>query len=220
MNVWRNAAARTGRHTRGSAHHAHNHPSGERLEPAPDVVPSPKSLPEARERSTMRSREQLGNNYAQTPGKTREQGRPVSRTNQQDRRPGPVCKTSIPGSNPGGASNLRSRLPTKARATVGKPREGEPAAVNRVAPARSSRARSDRSAATNECGGTDATSRVLSPPPVAARRALEVGQDQRLPLCLDKGPKLHERFRPACAHVGRLACGPGGWAEKRVFRTR
>jgi hypothetical protein len=43
--------------------------------------------------------------YAQTPGKTGEQGRPESRTNQQDRRSGPVCKTSIPGSNPGGASN-------------------------------------------------------------------------------------------------------------------
>ena len=52
--------------------------------------------------------EQLGNNCAQTPGKTGEQGRPKSRTNQQHRRPGPVCKTSIPGSNPGGASTLRA----------------------------------------------------------------------------------------------------------------
>jgi hypothetical protein len=49
--------------------------------------------------------EKLGNNTTQTPGKTGEQGRPVSRTNQQDRRPGPVCKTSITGSNPGRASN-------------------------------------------------------------------------------------------------------------------
>ena len=37
-----------------------------------------------------------------------------------------VCKTSIPGSNPGGASNLRSRLSTGAGATVGKPSEGCP----------------------------------------------------------------------------------------------
>jgi hypothetical protein len=57
-------------------------------------------------RFSIRSWEQLGNNNAQTPGKTRVQGRPESRTNQQDRRPGPVCKTSIPGSNPGGASKI------------------------------------------------------------------------------------------------------------------
>jgi hypothetical protein len=52
--------------------------------------------------------EQLGNNYARTPGELREQGRPVGKTNQQLREPSPVCKTSIPGSNPGGASkNVR-----------------------------------------------------------------------------------------------------------------
>ena len=56
--------------------------------------------------------EQRGNDYAQTPGKTGEQGRPESRTNQQHRRPGPVCKTSIPGSNPGGASKIPSKTPT------------------------------------------------------------------------------------------------------------
>ncbi len=54
--------------------------------------------------------EQRGNNSAETPGKTGGQGRPESRTNQQDRRPGPVCKTSIPGSNPGGASKLLRKL--------------------------------------------------------------------------------------------------------------
>jgi hypothetical protein len=53
--------------------------------------------------------EQLGNNSAQTPGRTGEQGRRESRTNQQHRRPGPVCKTSIPGSNPGGASKIHRK---------------------------------------------------------------------------------------------------------------
>jgi hypothetical protein len=54
----------------------------------------------------FRAWEQLGNNGARKPGKTGEQGRSESRTNQQDRRPGLVCKTSIPGSNPGGASKI------------------------------------------------------------------------------------------------------------------
>jgi len=42
---------------------------------------------------------------AQTRPKTREHQRPESKTNQQDREPNEICKTSIPGSNPGGASN-------------------------------------------------------------------------------------------------------------------
>jgi hypothetical protein len=50
--------------------------------------------------------EQLGNNYAQTPGKTGKHGRPETKARQQDRQSGPVCKTSIPGSNPGGASKI------------------------------------------------------------------------------------------------------------------
>jgi hypothetical protein len=54
-----------------------------------------------------RTWEQSGNRPAQALGKRGQQGQPESRTNQQDRRPGPVCKTSIPGSNPGGASNLK-----------------------------------------------------------------------------------------------------------------
>jgi hypothetical protein len=58
-------------------------------------------------RALIRIWEQFGNNSAQTPGKTGERGRPESRTNQQDRHPGPVCKTSIPGSNPGGASKFK-----------------------------------------------------------------------------------------------------------------
>ena len=53
-----------------------------------------------------RTWEQFGNNSARTPGKTGEQGRPENKTSQQDRQPGPVCKTSIPGSNPGGASKI------------------------------------------------------------------------------------------------------------------
>ena len=56
-------------------------------------------------------------------------GKEGSRANQKTRRGnkiatyGPVCKTSIPGSNPGGASTLRSssmrRVPTVALAKVG-----------------------------------------------------------------------------------------------------
>ena len=34
------------------------------------------------------------------------QGQPESKTSQQDSQSGPVCKTSIPGSNPGGASKI------------------------------------------------------------------------------------------------------------------
>jgi hypothetical protein len=50
--------------------------------------------------------EQSGNKTARTPGKTEDQGRPVSKTSQQVSDFGPVCKTSTPGSNPGGASNF------------------------------------------------------------------------------------------------------------------
>jgi hypothetical protein len=42
---------------------------------------------------------------AQTPPKTEEHQRPESKTNQQEREPSEICKTSILGSNPGGASN-------------------------------------------------------------------------------------------------------------------
>jgi hypothetical protein len=62
--------------------------------------------------SSLGTWEQLGNSYAQTPGKTREQGRPERRTNQQHRRPGLVCKTSIPGSNPGGAFKILKKIPS------------------------------------------------------------------------------------------------------------
>ena len=55
---------------------------------------------------SRRTREQFGNNTARTPGKSRGQGQPERKTSQHDREPGPACKTSIPGSNPGGASNL------------------------------------------------------------------------------------------------------------------
>ena len=43
---------------------------------------------------------------AQTRPKTGEHQRPESKTNQQDREPSEICKTSIPGSNPGGASKF------------------------------------------------------------------------------------------------------------------
>jgi hypothetical protein len=63
--------------------------------------------------------EQLGNNCARTPVKTRDQGRPASKTSQQLRQPCPVCKTSTPGSNPGGASNLPKKFETLAEPISG-----------------------------------------------------------------------------------------------------
>src|SRR5262245_14273806 len=51
---------------------------------------------------------QLQSTNAQTPAKTEEYQRPESKTIQQDREPMEICKTSTPGSNPGGASNHKS----------------------------------------------------------------------------------------------------------------
>ena len=47
---------------------------------------------------------------AQTPAKTEDYQRPESKTNQQDREPREICKTSIPGSNPGGASKIQFKF--------------------------------------------------------------------------------------------------------------
>ena len=52
---------------------------------------------------------QIGSKTAQTPGKTRIWQIPESKTSQPHSLSCLICKTSIPGSNPGGASNLRSR---------------------------------------------------------------------------------------------------------------
>ena len=51
-------------------------------------------------------RVQLQSTNAQTPPKTEEDQRPESKTIQQLAEPDEVCKTSTPGSNPGGASNF------------------------------------------------------------------------------------------------------------------
>ena len=53
---------------------------------------------------------QLQSTNAQTPHKTREDQTPESKTNQQLRQPCGICKTSIPGSNPGGASKFLRRI--------------------------------------------------------------------------------------------------------------
>jgi hypothetical protein len=52
---------------------------------------------------------QLQSTNAPTAEKTEEHQRPESKTIQQDREPREICKTSIPGSNPGGASNISHR---------------------------------------------------------------------------------------------------------------
>ena len=49
---------------------------------------------------------QRGSKTAQTPGKTRVWQISESKTSQLHSFSCPICKTSIPGSNPGGASNL------------------------------------------------------------------------------------------------------------------
>ena len=56
------------------------------------------------ERQALRTSVQLQSTKARTPAKTTDNQRPESKTNQQDREPCEICKTSIPGSNPGGAS--------------------------------------------------------------------------------------------------------------------
>src|SRR5262249_49918013 len=53
--------------------------------------------------------DQLGSISAQTPGKTRVWQTPESRESQQLSQPCEICKTSIPGSNPGGASKITQR---------------------------------------------------------------------------------------------------------------
>src|SRR5882672_11043887 len=50
---------------------------------------------------------QLQSTNTQTRPKTEEYQRPESKTIQQLAEPGEVCKTSTPGSNPGGASNSK-----------------------------------------------------------------------------------------------------------------
>jgi hypothetical protein len=51
-------------------------------------------------RTTQKLRAKLRAINAQTPPKTEEHQTPESKTNQQDREPDEICKTSIPGSNP------------------------------------------------------------------------------------------------------------------------
>ena len=62
--------------------------------------------PASMERQALRTSVQLQSTNAQTPGKTEKHRRPESKTNQQDTEPCEICKTSIPGSNPGGASKI------------------------------------------------------------------------------------------------------------------
>jgi hypothetical protein len=52
------------------------------------------------------SSEQLRSNNAQTPLKTGHHQGPEDEARHYERQPCTVCKTSIPGSNPGGASNI------------------------------------------------------------------------------------------------------------------
>src|SRR5262245_9764093 len=75
--------------------------------PPQSVRPSEVGVALARRRAeTPRTSVQLQSTKAQTPHKSRGDQAPESKTNQQDRDPDEICKTSIPGSNPGGASSF------------------------------------------------------------------------------------------------------------------
>jgi len=60
---------------------------------------------------------QLQSTNAQTPPKAGEYRRPESKTIQQLAEPDEICKTSTPGSNPGGASNPNQFRSTGCRRT-------------------------------------------------------------------------------------------------------
>jgi hypothetical protein len=51
------------------------------------------------------TRDEFETDIAQAPRKTGHHPRPEDKASQQDRQLYEICKTSIPGSNPGGASN-------------------------------------------------------------------------------------------------------------------
>jgi hypothetical protein len=53
---------------------------------------------------------------AQTPPKTGHHPGPEDKASQQDQQPSEICKTSIPGSNPGGASNFSVQIRSFVRA--------------------------------------------------------------------------------------------------------
>jgi hypothetical protein len=54
-------------------------------------------------RGRRRSRDRFETDNAQTPWRTGHHPRPEDKASQQDPQPSEICKTSIPGSNPGGA---------------------------------------------------------------------------------------------------------------------
>ena len=60
--------------------------------------------------SAGRIREQFENRSAQTRRKTTKHHAPESRASRQEREPDEICKTSTPGSNPGGASNFPRQI--------------------------------------------------------------------------------------------------------------
>ena len=61
-------------------------------------------------RRRLQTWEQLGNTYVRIPAKNSHHERRQSKTSQQVSVSDQVCKTSIPGSNPGGASILCNNL--------------------------------------------------------------------------------------------------------------
>jgi hypothetical protein len=64
----------------------------------------------------VRTRDRFETITAQTLGKTRSLRRPKGKGNHQDDLVCEICKTSIPGSNPGGASNFTVQIRSSVRA--------------------------------------------------------------------------------------------------------
>ena len=79
--------------------------------PRPNVTcPGPQDL----RKTSTETWVQFGSKTAQTPGKTRVWQIPESKTSQQDSLSCLICKTSIPGSNPGGASKIPNKIENRA----------------------------------------------------------------------------------------------------------
>jgi len=72
-------------------------------------------------RERGRASVQLQSTNARTPPKTGEYQRPESKTSQQHTEPAEICKTSTPGSNPGGASTSKFKRERHFRSRWGVP---------------------------------------------------------------------------------------------------
>jgi hypothetical protein len=80
--------------------------AGDRARPCPS-----RGAPGRQPDGEQLTSEQLRSSNAQTPGKARHHPGPEDEARHGQPQPGTVCKTSIPGSNPGGASKITNEFP-------------------------------------------------------------------------------------------------------------